>query len=924
MLRGMADERGTPLQHASVHVTGTLLATKLHVPRPPRAFVSRARLLGRMEEPLPRGVILVCAPAGSGKSALLADWARQRDQQVGWLSLDGGDNDPVRFWRHVIGAVDGVRPGMAEQISPLLGSPSPSLEAVAGELINALAAQPGQVWLILDDYHVIDAEDVHSSVVFLLEHAPPELRVVLAGRVDPPLPLARWRARGRLAQLTAADLRFTEEEAASLLREAVTPELDRDAVAVLVARTEGWAAGLQLAALSLHGRPHVGDFVEQFSGSHRYVLDYLTEEVLEGQPPDIQQFLVETSVLEGLTGPLCDAVTGRTDGQEMLEAVEGANLFLMPMDEERGWWRYHRLFADLLRARLQRRHPERAATLHRRAGMWLEAQGSASEAVGHALAAGDGPWAAGLVERHAEAFIMCGEQATVQRWISALPLEELGARPRLLAAQARLAILRGRLEAAASTLEAAERALPEATDDPYEPSVDSGVSALTNVAAVIAVDRALLANLRGDPDEANRFADAARARLGDGEWMLDALARTHLATAEWLRGRPAEAEFAIAANVARWRSANIQDIAALWSYHLAHIQHAQGRLDAALETCNRTLEGVAADDGPSPPFAGVAHVGMAEVAYQRDDLDTAADHAVRGIALARQFPHAQPLAMGLATLAWIRHATGDSDGARQAMTEAEQVAPTSVVDLLNPVPAQQARLLLAQGQVTAAERWAAEQGLRTGDAPLYRREPAWLVFARLLLVQGHPDHAVHVLESLHEAATAQRRIGSVIEIQALRALALAGSDNEAAALAALAEALTLASPHQYVRVFADEGPPMAALLGRLVASQRSDHAPTGVDQVGSLGRIVRAFRDGSPANGTPPARAIAGLVTPLSPRELEVLHLLATGASNQKIADELFVALNTIKKHVTHIFDKLGAANRTEATARARDLGLLP
>ena len=359
-----------------------LLATKLHVPRLQPGFVARPRLVHALDEGLARRLILVGAPAGSGKTALLAGWARRGDRPVAWLSLDAGDNDPARFWRHAVAALDRARPGIAERVGALLGPPAPaSFEGLVTALINELAAPPGQdeLLLVLDDYHLTDAQQVHEPLAFLLEHLPPGVHLVLASRADPPLPLARLRAGGELAELRARDLRFTAEEAAALLRETAGDVLPAAAVAALAARTEGWAAGLQLAALSLQGQADPTGFVAAFSGSHRYVLDYLTDEVLEGQTDQVREFLLETSVLDRLSGGLCDAVTGRAGGQVMLEQVERANLFLVPLDEVRGWWRYHYLFADLLRARLQQHQPGRVAGLHHNAAAWCEEHGLADE-----------------------------------------------------------------------------------------------------------------------------------------------------------------------------------------------------------------------------------------------------------------------------------------------------------------------------------------------------------------------------------------------------------------------------------------------------------------------------------------------------------------------------------------------------------------
>jgi len=538
-----------------------LLATKLHLPQPPPGFVARPRLVDRLDEGLARELTLVCAPAGFGKTSLLADWSRRRERLAGWLSLDAGDNDPVRFWRHTIAALDRTRPGLAERVSPLLGPPAPaSFESLATAVVNELAAEDGQALLVLDDYHHIEARPVHASLQFLLEHQPPGLHVVLATRADPPLPLARLRASGQLAELRAAQLMFTVEEAAALLRESVGSRLGQDAVAALVARTEGWAAGLRLAGLSLHGQQDVAKFVTTFSGSHRHVLDYLTEEVLEQQPESVRRFLIETSVLGRLSGPLCDAVTGRSDGQQMLEAIEAANLFLAPLDEVRDWWRYHHLFADLLRARLQQQDPERIRGLHRRAGMWHEQHGPTDDAVRHAVAAGDAVWAAQLIERHADEILLRSEGATLQRWLAALPPGLIDSRPRLLIIQTRFASV----EEIDGLLDAAERAVASTADEAYKPSAGRGVSRLANVPAMIAIGRAFAAYSHGDGEHAMAFATRARGEIGEGEWMLDSLAQALEGAAAWLQGRPGEAERAIASSISRWQAAGVHDQVQLW------------------------------------------------------------------------------------------------------------------------------------------------------------------------------------------------------------------------------------------------------------------------------------------------------------------------------------------------------------------------
>ena len=441
--------------------------------------------------------MLACAPAGYGKTVLLAEWVRRGRHPVAWLSLDAGDNDPARFWRHTVAALDRVRPGISERMGPLLGPPPPpSFEPLVTALINEVAGQPDAdeaLLLVLDDYHVISSQLVHESLGFLVEHRPPGLHLALTSRSDPPLALARLRARGQLTELRAAELRFTPGEAAALLQQvAAAPGGARpgaplpDAVAAaLAARTEGWAAGLQLAGLSLRGHDDVDGFVAAFTGSHRYVLDYLAEEVLERQPGQVREFLLETSVLERLSGELCDAVTGRPGSQALLEQAERAGLFVVPLDEVRGWWRYHQLFADLLRARLQQEQPGRVPELHRNAAAWYAERGLADDAIRHAVAAREMTWAARLIERHYDAIFQQGESATIQRWLSALPAELARSRPRLLLAQAWMALVGGDVEAAGAPLDAAERAFADAADEPFEPSVGRAASLLANVPAAI-------------------------------------------------------------------------------------------------------------------------------------------------------------------------------------------------------------------------------------------------------------------------------------------------------------------------------------------------------------------------------------------------------------------------------------------------------
>jgi LuxR family transcriptional regulator, maltose regulon positive regulatory protein len=905
-----------------------LLVTKLHVPVPGADLVPRPRLTGRLDTGLGRRLVLVCAPAGYGKTALLADWARHGRVPVAWLSLDSDDNDPARFWRHVVAALDRARPGIAARVGSLLGPPSPpSFDVLVTAVINELAADSGAAGtlLVLDDYHVIDSLPVHASLEFLLEHQPAGLHMVLASRADPPLALARLRARGQLTEVRAADLRFTAGEAATLLAQVAAGgnSLPEASVAALTDRTEGWAAGLQLAGLSLRGQVDVAGFVAAFTGSHRYILDFLAQEVLEQQGEQVRTFLLETSVLERLSGPLCDAVTGRAESQAMLEHIERTGLFLVPLDEVRGWWRYHHLFADLLRARLLDQQPATATRLHRSAASWCHQHRLSDDAIRHALAAGDSAWAARLVEQHFDTVLyLRGEVETLQRWLAVLPADLVRSRSRLLLAQALIAANSGRLAAVEPLLDQAEHAHADTSGEPFEPTAGKAGSVLVNVAAAIAGLRCYLAELRDDAETTVKFASQAEAELGEGEALLDSIIQGFRANAELLSGRLAVAERAFVSSFAGRRAAGQITMAVMAGYELGHVQQFQGRLHAAARTAQEVLEITAPPGRPPLPAAGAGYVVLADLAYQHNDLSTALQQAQEGIALCRQWVYPTVLAMGLATLAWIRQASSDPAGAVAAMGEAIQAAP-GPPGLLNPVPAQRARLLLAQGDLAAAASWVQDVGLAADDDPDFRREQGHLVLARVLLGQGLPGQALALLDRLHTAAVRQGRIGSSIEIGALRALALASRGEKVRAAEALAEAVELACPQGYIRVFADEGAPMAALLDYLI-SQDADQVATAIPP-GYLARLRRAFDAGQAVSETRPGGVAPapGLVDQLTSRELEVLAMLAAGKSNQAIAADLVITLDTTKKHVSHIMAKLAAANRTEAVARARELNLL-
>ncbi|HEY9418485.1 MAG TPA: helix-turn-helix transcriptional regulator, partial [Pseudonocardia sp.] len=731
-----------------------VLATKLRIPRLRPGWVGRQRLIERLRTGSGCELILVCGPAGFGKSSMLADWVRgPHSRPTGWLSLDEDDNDPVRFWRHVSAALNSVRPGVADRASALVaGAPSQWMAAVVTTLINDLNAgapesgEPdtddpdtggGPIGLVLDDYHVISSGDVHRSLELLLGNLPEQLRLLIATRADPPLPVARLRARGQLAEIRGSDLRFTRGESAQLLRAACGHDLPDSVIAALEDRTEGWAAGLHLAALSLQGRDDATGFVEHFSGSHRYVLDYLTEEVLEQQPEHIRTFLLETSVLERLSGPLCDEVLGREGSQQMLEQIERANLFLLPLDDSRRWWRYHHLFADLLRAQSWRRSRARTIELHCAAAQWYEKAELADDAIRHALAAGDADRAAQLVERYLDEQILGrAETTTLTRWLSALPAEVLQRRARLPLGQGVLAVMMGRLDESARLLDLAEQIHDQAGPSPLAPSIPVQDSMLANVPAAIAVTRAEVARLRGDTDGQGRLARLAQFHLTPEDHLLTSMATYHVAAAAWSSGELSIAEPALSQLVEDRIASAEHRLALRGIFDLGAIQQAQGRLSAALRTYQRGLE-VARDAG-SPPNIGIAHVGIAEVLYARDELDDATEHVLAGIEHCRRYAYAPPLVAGLVVLAKLHRAAGDRAACTAALDEAESLMP-EISNLRIPVPAVRARLALTDGEQSEASTWSRAHDATGHSVAAYAREADFLLLARLWLTGPERD-----------------------------------------------------------------------------------------------------------------------------------------------------------------------------------------
>ncbi len=904
---------------------GALLETKFYVPRSRRDLVPRPRLAERLDRGSRSKVMLVSAPAGFGKTTLLTQWLAvgPADQRVAaWLSLDQGDNDPASFWSYVIAALRTTAPEVGENALALLqASGPPPIEAVLTTLLNDLSAIAGDIVLVLDDYHVIDARPVQDAMAFLLDHLPAGLHVVIAGRADPALPLARLRARGELAEIRAAELRFTPEEAAAYLNEMMGLRLTARDVAALEARTEGWIAALQLAALSMQGRDDVAGFIAGFAGDDRYVVDYLVEEVLQRQTDRVQAFLLQTSILGRLSGPLCDAVTGQGGGKAMLEALDRGNLFTVPLDDRRQWYRYHHLFADMLQARLLDEQPGQVPDLHRRASAWYERSGEQPVAIGHALAARDFGQAADLIERALPAMRKTRQEVTVHGWLKALPDEVVRVRPMLSFAMARALLDTGELEGVEARLRDAERWLGEETatgKGPAAPPAEMVVAdeeEYRRLPGAIELYRSALAMARGDLPATVRYARRTLDRALADDHGVRAGASGFLGLAFWTSGDLEAGHSAWAECAAGLRrSGQIADTFGC-AIGMADIRLAQGRLGEAMRTYEQALRRASEQDGPVLRGTADMYVGMSEVYRERDDLPAATQRLLRSQELGEAIGLPQNRYRWRVAMARIRQAEGDLGGALDLLNEAERLYKGDFFPNVRPVPALRARIWIAQGRLGDALGWSREQGLSADDDLSYLREFEHITLARVLLAryqderaEHYADEATRLLERLLQAAEAGGRTGRVIEILALAALAHQARGDIPAALACLERAVTLAEPEGYVRVFADEGPPMASLL-RAAAK----HGTTR----NYVRRLLAAVTETRPDSLVRQA-----LIDPLSERELDVLRLLGTELDGPAIARELMVSLNTVRTHTKNIYAKLAVTNRRAAVRRGAELGL--
>ena len=904
-----------------------ILATKLYIPPPRPKNVPRIHLIEQLNEGLDRKMILISAPAGFGKTTLVSEWAAGCDQKVAWLSLDEGDNDPTRFLTYLVAALQTIAVNIGKGLlGALLAPQPPPIESILVVLLNGIATIPNNFVLVLDDYHVIDSKPIDEALTFLLKHLPPQMHLVITTREDPNLPLAQLRARGQLTELRAADLRFTPEEAGAFLNQMMNLNLSVENIAALEARTEGWIAGLQLAAISMKGRDDIASFIQAFTGSHRFVLDYLVEEVLHHQSANIRSFLMQTAILDRFCASLCNAVTDRVDGKEMLDILEGNNLFLIPLDDTRQWYRYHHLFSDVLQAHLMDEQPEHVSSLHQRASVWYEHNGLPPDAIRHALAANDFERAAEMIELARPSMDLSYQSTIWLGWVKTLPDMLIHARPVLCVGYAWALLDVGELEVSEARLQDAERSIEMPTDKMIVVDKEQ----FPSLPASIATARSYRSLALGNVPETVKYAQQALDLTPENDPVRFNQATSLLGLAQYTCGDLEAAERTLTEfHTSLQKTSDIQTLISI-TFLLADIKVALGRLHEAQSIYLQSLRLATSQGDPMPLGTADLYRGLGELYIEWGDLKTAEQYLLISQKLGEQiattdWPHRLCVSQ-----ARLKVAQGDLNGALTLLDEAERVYIRSPLPDLRPVAALKAQIWLKQGRLAEALGWAREQGLSVGDDICYTREFEHIKLARVLIAAGGSDReagsfdeATRLLGRLLQAAETGGRLGSTIQIYLLQALAFQAQNNFPHALSALERALALAEPEGYERSFVDEGEEMRLLIEKL--SRKQDLPLNGyVDKL--LAAFIQPMAVQQSAHPVQTWASIpqrSDLIEPLSEREREVLKLLRSELSGPEIAQHLIVSLNTFRTHTKNIFNKLGVNNRRAAILRAEELDLL-
>jgi LuxR family maltose regulon positive regulatory protein len=864
----------------------------------------------RLDEGINGKMTLISAPAGYGKTTLVSAWAAECKWPVAWLSLDDGDNDPVIFWTYLISAIQTMQGEIGIQaINLLQAALSPNLVGVLASLVNDLVMLPTPFILVLDDYHLIRVTEIHKSLSNFIEHMPPQFHLLILSRTDPPIPLALLRSRGQLLEVRLADLRFSNEEASTFLNDEMKLTLPDTAIEALNGKTEGWAAGLQLAALSMQGRQDNSGFIQTFSGSNSYILDYLTDEILDRQPEEVRRFLLRTAVLERLSAPLCDAVTGETDqSQTLLERIEKANLFLIPLDHERHWFRYHRLFADILRAKLARSEPHLAPALQKRAAKWCEANGMLEEAVFYTHAANDYDDLARLIEENIRPLMREGWMLTIARWVWLLPEDLVLSRPWLCLLSGWFLVGRAEFDKGDRYLARAEELIRR----------EITVPSTGEMMGIIYALRTQILENHGDIPGTIEMAHQAKKLLDPNNIVTRSSVDYTLGRVYYESGDLEQAERVWSEFVRMIIQAKIPSIYAIVMTLRSILLWIQGKLQEAIDLNQQAITYMKTNDTSRFYGSGGPLLSLGIMILQRNDFIEAEKLIDEGMRQYRNWGNLNAMAIGLSYQARLKIDQGDLEAAEDCLREEARIIPKfrPYFETSGHYLACCVRLYLAKGEVGAAARMVREQGLCSDDPLSFRSEQDHISLARVLIAQRSYDEAESLLIRLAEAAQTGERFGRLIEILNLRAVILRLLNRNAEAIQILGASLTLGEPEGYIRIFIEEGEAMASLLEAAV--QQGMHAEY-------ASRLLAAFPE--PAVQLMTVKDVQKhnlfLIEPLSGREIEVLQLIAAGLTNKEIAQRLCISVRTVKYHTTNIFMKLEVAGRSQAVVKARQIGLL-
>lgn len=889
-----------------------ILATKLYIPPPRSHIVQRPHLLELLNEGLSSGrkLTLISAPAGYGKTTLISSWLKERQIPSAWLSLDGGDNNPICFLQYLIATLSPLSSGIeAEAPGMLQGNQPPQFENIINLLVNELTSLPRPFILVLDDLHVIQSEFVLKIIAYLLEHLPPQMHLALLSRTDPLLPLSRLRARNQLTDIRADQLRFTHDEIAAFLNDVMGLALSADDLSAMETRTEGWIATLQLAALSMQGSKDIHGFISAFTGSHHYVMDYLVEEVLGLQSKKVGDFLMQTSILDQMCGSLCESVVDAdpqepVNGQAMLEALERMNLFVIPLDDERRWYRYHHLFAEMLKKRLEQHFPDSLPRMHQRASQWFEQNGLVPEAVRHSLTGGDQDRVIQLIEQNGAILLISGEYHALSNWIKAVDSRSQ-THPWIHIIQAWLFILTGQPERSEEVLQIAEKLI-----SPIEADAKTRI-----MLGAIATGRAYRSFINGDTNRTAAFARQAMEYLYDVDLVsrsIRSIAISLLGDACLMNGELEEARQAYTEAKRIGQAAGDIHVVMVVSCSLSRVYMEQGLLHQAAEILAEALQMATRPDGKKMVIAGEVYAELSQVSYEWNNLDTTLEQVHSCIALCQQWGYRGFQAVGSVMLALLEQVQGHPEAALEAMHIAENLTREHHFAFRYAVWVKYTlvRLWITQGNLEKASHIVQESGVTIKDEISFLRELEFLALLRLLLAKGDYEASLILSRRILKKAETARQIRRMIEVLVLQALIFQGRKDLDQALTALKNALSLAKPESYIRTFVDEGEPMVRLLH--LARSRQIETEYVTELLSAMEKVAGKTQH--------PAQP---LITPLTAREVEVLKLIEAGHSNQDIANHLVISMPTVKRHISNIYTKLGAKSRTQAIAIGKELKLI-